>query len=490
MIDQHTIFEIHRLHHEGFSNRKIAGQVGIGRDAVSKYLKDPNPVSKQSKKRGSKLDGFCRQIDQMLNECPDVNAVVVQQRLEKLGYTGEITLVRNYLRQKRGSTQSRQSYIRFESEPGQQMQVDWGHFGSIDYQNTRRKLYGLIVVESYSRLMTAEFTHSQKQETLHQCLFNAFRFFGGTPRELVVDNMTTAVIERQGKIIRFNDRFLSFLRPFTIVPYACNVRAAHEKGKVERSIGYLKKSFIPLRTFKDLDDIREQVRDWLSNVANKRIHQTTGEVPEIRAGKLPLTSLPFHTSDPYMETVTVAVYKDFSVRFDANSYTTPPWCIGKRLTLKADQKVVKLFHKDRLIASHLRSWERKKRIEHPRHVEEAKKHQQRVSESKEVKVFKSLGEEFREFLIKLTQSDQPIQKSLNRLLDLKDQYGKGSLAWAIQKALRHNAIGADYIENILYQEMTPESHHLPVRTKDQHLNEIRLHEPCLADYDALILKRK
>ncbi len=86
----------------------------------------------------------------MLNECPDVNAVVVQQRIEKLGYKGEITLVRNYLREKRGATLSRQPFIRFESEPGEQMQVDWGHFGSIEYENTRRKLYVLIVVESYS----------------------------------------------------------------------------------------------------------------------------------------------------------------------------------------------------------------------------------------------------------------------------------------------------------------------------------------------------
>ena len=196
----------------------------------------------------------------------------------------QITIVRDLLRKIRGSQKQRTAYIRFESEPGEQMQIDWGHFGSLIYGHTKRKLYALAVIECYSRMLYVEFTHSQKQQNLHQCLLNAFGFFGGSPKELVFDNMPTAVIERQGCLIRFNDAFLDFLTTFKIFPKACNVRAAHEKGKVERVIGYVRKNFWPLRTFTTLADVQTQLKHWLATVANDRVHQTTGQRPKERFG--------------------------------------------------------------------------------------------------------------------------------------------------------------------------------------------------------------
>jgi transposase len=90
---------------------------------------------------------------------------------------------------KRGKIKGREAFIRFESPPGKQTQIDWGHFGSLTYGSARRKLYAVSVVECCSRMLYVEFTHSQKQESLHQALLNAFEFFGGTPEEILVDNM-------------------------------------------------------------------------------------------------------------------------------------------------------------------------------------------------------------------------------------------------------------------------------------------------------------
>jgi len=490
MIDEKTIFEIHLLKDKGHSYRQISKILGIHPDTVGKYHKNPETVYNIRKPKQSKLDGYKDQIEQMLDEFPEVSAVVVLQRLKKNGFLGQITIVREYLRKIRGQKRGRQVFLRFESSPGEQMQVDWGHFGSLEYGKTKRKLYALSVVESFSRQLYVVFTHSQKQETLHQCLFNAFCYFGGSPRELVVDNMTTAVIERRGKVIRFNDAFLKFLRPFKITPRACNVRAAHEKGKIERSIGYIRKNFFPLRTFDNLDDIQRQVLDWLGTIANKRVHQTTGEIPEERMKKVLLRPLPFDRSQTYMETDTFKVHPDYAISFDSNYYTAPPWAVGKQLTVKADQHKIQLFHKTRLIASHTRCWEKKRRIENPRHTEEANKMMFKAETSEEIELFSSLGESFRAFLEGLVRSDQPVLKSVVRLLSLKDQYGTGSLSWAISKALKHGAFGADYIENILYQEMTPEHDHRPVQMKDEALNKIYLSEPNLAEYDAMILKKE
>jgi len=190
----------------------------------------------------------------------------------------------------------------------------------------------------------------------------------------------------------------------------------------------------------------------------------------------------------YPETTLVKVHRDFAIRFDRNTYTVPLWCIGKELTLKADQKEIRLFYKTRKIVIHKKCWRKRQRIEHSAHVEEALKRKRKVIESSEIATFSALGSEFREFLGGLHQTDQPVKKSIRRLLELKDQYGTGSLSWAVLKAIRHSAFGADYIENILYQEMTPQTDHLPVQTKDEALNRIRLSEPSLAEYDAIIIK--
>jgi len=413
---------------------------------------------------------------------------VVLQRLKEQGFTGGITIVRELLRDLRGRQHRPEPFTRFESEPGQQMQVDWGHFGSLSYKKYSRKLYCLAVIEAHSRMLYVHFTHSQKQEALHQGLLAAFIYFGGCPRELVVDNMLTAVTERAGALIRFNERFLDFLRVFKITPRACNVRAPHEKGKVENAIKYIRYNFWPLRKFKDLDDVQIQALDWLAQVANVRVHQTTGERPADRLQKDRLAALP--SAPDCRETLTLKVYKDFGVRFDSNIYTAPPWVIGKNITLKADHHKVWLFYKEKAIAVHSRSWAKKQRIELPVHREQVRKLRKKLCQDQEIRVFLSLGQPAADYLEKLADAGQPIKKNIARLLKLFDEYGQSSLLYGLQTALNKKLYGADYVENILYQEMTPATCHQPVKLKQQDLNEIRLSAPCLEEYDALALKRR
>ena len=257
MLDQRMIFEIHRLSHEGISLRRISAILGLSRQAVTKYLVDPAPA-RAIVQRPSKLDPFRSQIARFLETDPEVSGQVILQRIRDLGFDGGYTIVKDYVRKLRAPRQ-KEAFIRFESAPGEQCQIDWGHFGSIAYDNTTRNLSCMAVIESHSRMLYLEFTHSQGQETLHRCLLNAFRFFGGSPKKLVHDNMKSAVIEREGPLIRFNEAFLSFLRPFRVVPIACNPGKAHEKGKVEKgAIHYIRHNFFPLRSFRNLDDLQVQ----------------------------------------------------------------------------------------------------------------------------------------------------------------------------------------------------------------------------------------
>jgi transposase len=489
MIDQRTVFEIHRLAHEGLSVRRIANHLTLNRKTVIRYLRDPTP-KRPAIKRASKLDPFKEEIKRMLEIDPKASAVVIGQRIASLGFDGEITIIRNYLRKIRGTSKGRQPFIRFESLPGQQCQIDWGHFGSLAYGTTKRKVYCMAVIECHSRLLYLEFTHSQRQETLHRCLVNAFLFFQGTPKELVHDNMLTAVIEREGPLIRFNEAFLQFLLPFKIVPTPCNVGKPHEKGKVEKgAIHYIRYNFWPLRSFKDLQDLQAQANHWKDYVANSRVHSTTGERPIDRFKGEAMRHLPDLLPD-CCDTEHCKVYSDFSIRFDGNSYTVPPWAIDKEVVAKADTHTLTVYLRDKPIATYNRSWERRKRIELPSHREAARKDQRNLWRSQEAAAFISLGEETKACLEHLTTTNQPIKKDLKKLLFLKDEYGSFALIEAIKKASLHNAYGAHYIENILYQEMTPKRHHPPVKVKQENLNRIRLEEPSLAQYDAFVIKRR
>lgn len=489
MIDRHTVFDIHRLAHQGHSVRKIASSLGISRQAVQKYLDEPNPKRALST-RVSKLDPFRDAIERMLDTDPKVSAMVIHQHLLKQGFQGGITILRDYLSHVRPRAKPKQAFMRFESKPGEQCQIDWGHFGSTQYGNTSRKLYCLAVIECHSRMLYVEFTHSQRQETLHRCLLHAFHFLKGTPKELVHDNMLTAVIEHQGPVVRFNEQFLEFLRPFRITPIACNVGQPQEKGKVEKgAIHYIRHNFFPLRTFTNLDDLQGQANQWRDQVANQRVHSTTGQRPIERFRPEAMRPLPEWLPDCRDHAV-AKVHTDFSVQFDGNTYSAPPWSIGKQLTVKADQHHVTLYFKEKAIATHKRCWQRKQRLERPEHHQAAKQHRQRHWRSQDVAVFVSLGDVAKDYLERLSTTGQPLLKSVKKLLELKDDYGTHALLEAIERASEHRAYGAHYIENILYQEMTPRRQHPPVRLQQEHLNHIRLDEPSLAEFDTFIIKRK
>ena len=167
-----------------------------------------------------------------------------------------------------------------------------------------------------------------------------------------------------------------------------------------------------MSTFKDVRHVQTEVEQWLNKTANARKHQTTGERPIERFKEVHLNPL-FKVLPDCRETFTLLVHKDFAVRFNGNSYTTPPWTIGKKLTLKADRDTITIYHRQKTIASHCRCWERKCRIESPAHQEQVRKIQKRLWLDRDVSVFASLGTETREYLKALAAAHQPIKKNIS-----------------------------------------------------------------------------
>ena len=282
MLTPDQISEIHRLHWvEKWSLRKIARHLRIGRRTITKYLEAPaqKPAHRD---RASKLDPFKAAIAELLQQDPAANAPVIAQRLQPLGYDGGITIIKDYLRAVRKTPVRAGPTFVWNPRPANASMWTGATSALLVYNGATRKLYAFCLVECHSRKMFLEFTHSQSFETFARCHIHAFEFLAGTSREIWFDNLATAVAEHDGNLVRFNPRFLGFAREYNFIPRACHVRAAWEKGKVERAIGYVRQNFWPLRSFTNLADVNAQARQWLKEVANRRQHRETGQPPDER----------------------------------------------------------------------------------------------------------------------------------------------------------------------------------------------------------------
>jgi transposase len=488
MLSAEQIDTIHRLHWgEKWSLRKMARHLHLARKTIRKYLNSPVAPAPVRRRRATKLDPFKTTIAELLAQDATASSVVIAQRLQPLGFHGGITTLRNYVKTIRPTAPPR-AFVRMEPPPGERFEIDWGHFGALDYQGDSRKLYAFALVECHSRKQYLEFTHSQSFETFLRCHIHAFEAMGGVARELWFDNLATVVAEHDGKLIRFHPRFLAFAREFDFYPRACNVAAGWEKGKVERAgIGYVRQNFWPLRAFTDLTDVNRQARQWLVEVANQRLHRETRERPDERFRPDCLRPLPAIIPD-YRDTVEALVRKDLRLQFDGNRYCVPQRYVGRQLTIKADSSAVSIYDRVHEIVSYPRSWRRGQTFGADRFEPEIAEQRPAARRSQaQQRLIALLGNEGENYLRHLADTERSLTRQIVELLELVRQYGPEVVAAAIAKAQAAGAFGADYIANILKQQQARRDPQPRLQLKDPRLNELATDPLSLLDYDSFIL---
>ena len=491
VTDPKTIEAIYRMSHEQkLAGREIARQLHVTRRTIKKYLQNPLAKVVVKNPRRSKLDPFKPVIRELLDQWPRASSVVIGQRIQSLGYTGGRSILQEYVATLRQIRIPSRAYVRIESSAGDCFQIDWGHFDSIDYQGDKRKLYAFCCIECHSRRLYVEFTHSQCFETFVGCHIHAFQFMGGRARECLYDNLVTAVAEHDGRIVRFNPRFLAFARELGFYPRACNKAAGWEKGKVENSIGYLRKNFWPLRTFTDLADVNSQVRQWLEQIANKRIHRETRQAPDERFRSESLGTLPPLIPD-YRDTDVPLVHTDSRLCFDGNRYCVHPRYRGSHLTVRADSQSVAIYDHETEIARYARCWRRGQILGTDRYQKELLEQRPAAERSAaQRRLVLLLGDTGESYLRQLAETDRSLSRQIKELLMLVRQYGPEAVMEAIRKAQNLGAFGADYIANILMQEQSAREMQPLLKLKDPLLNELATDPLFLLEYDALILTRR
>jgi transposase len=292
MINYEVTMEIKILFRQGKSIREISRLLKLSRNTVRRALRrEEKPSYKhRCRRRVGKLAPFYTYVKQRQETAHPhwLPATVLYREIVEQGYRGSLSLLRGYLHTLK-PTVPVEPVVRFETPPGQQMQVDWIEF----IRRGQERLLAFVATLGYSRASFVEFVRNQQLETLLQCHERAFDFFEGVPLEILYDNMKTVILERNAYapgIHRFQAGFLDFAKHYSFVPRVCRPYRAKTKGKVERFNRYLRECFYnplmsqlkPLGLTVDVELANYEVKRWLRDVANQRLHATTQSIPAVK----------------------------------------------------------------------------------------------------------------------------------------------------------------------------------------------------------------
>jgi transposase len=269
------------LHHQGVPVSAIARRSGRDRKTVRKYiqagLEAPSYGPRQV--RPTLLDAYHGYLRERVAAYPELSGSRLLRELRGLGYAGGYTQLTDFLRDVRPVRPSGFER-RFETAAGQQAQVDFAQFRTefADEPGVVRIVWLFSMVLGHSRLIWATFVMHQDLQAVLRCHAAAFEALGGVPAEILYDRMRTAVTGEDDEGILYNATLLACAQHYGFMPKACRPYRAKSKGKVERPFRYIRQDFFLARSFCNLDDLNQQLRQWLDAVANARVHATTRRV--------------------------------------------------------------------------------------------------------------------------------------------------------------------------------------------------------------------
>jgi len=341
------------LHRKGLSQRKIARKLGISRNTVKKYLENPELPGghRRTRKRKSLLDPYKDNIKAWLEEDMDYTATWIYDRLSAMGFSGSYEIVKRKVGAIKAERQ-KIAYMRFETEPGYQGQVDFGEFQVEQADGSIKKLYLFSMILGYSRKIYGELIERCDLPTFLDCHIRAFEYFGGVPEQLLYDRMKNVFIGKIAGKKKFNDTLLGFALHYGFKPEVAPAHAAWVKGKIERPYSFIREGFWRGYGFVCMDSANLDLQRWLEK-KEKRVHGTTHEVVFLRFAreKPHLRVLPPQAFDTSYR-VYRKVHKDCTVRFESNSYVVPHRLVGKKILLRVKDKAMRIFSDDSLVVTY------------------------------------------------------------------------------------------------------------------------------------------
>ena len=432
-----TEAQILRCHHaERWPIGTIASQLRIHRDSVARVLAQAGLPALTTIRRSSAIDPYLPFILEILMQFPRLRASRLYAMAKDRGYPGRPDHFRHLIARHR-PRQKAEAYLRLRTLPGEQMQVDWGHFGHLEIGRARRPLMAFVAVLSWSRQIFLRFYLGAHMENFLRGHIAAFEAWQGVPRIALYDNLKSAVLERQGTVIRFNPTLLSLAGHYRFEPRPVAVARGNEKGRVERAIRYIRDAFFAGREFASLDDLNAQADAWVIGTGGDR-RCPEDEALTVSAAfaqeRERLLVLPTD-SFPSDEIKAVAAGKTPYVRFDLNDYSIPHGCVARTLTVAASPEKVRILDGPTLIATHPRSYDRRQQIEIPEHIATLVLHKHQASAHRGTDHLVQAVPLSRDLLTQAVERGEPLGRTVNTLTDLLAHYGVAELTAAMADAL-------------------------------------------------------
>ena len=467
----------------------IAVQLGIHHTTVDRVLSQAGMPKAERARRASIVDPYIPFILETLAHYPRLTAARLYTMAVERGFPGGPSHFRAQVAQLR-PRKAAEAYLRLRTLPGEQSQVDWGHFGSVQIGRARRPLMAFVMVLSWSRQIFLRFYLNQRMESFLRGHVAAFEAWGAVPRVLLYDNLKSAVLERRGDAIRFHPTLLALSAHYHFEPRPVAVARGNQKGRVERAIRYIRDSFFAGRQWADIADLNAQAEAWcLGHSADRPCPEDPRmSVREAFALEQPqllgLPDNPFETD----ERVAVNIGKTPYARFDLNDYSVPHTQVRRTVTVLASPTRVRVLDGNEVIADHPRSDGQGEQIEDPAHlaalVEAKRAARHHRGQDRLAHAAPSSGD----LLQQAAARGNPLARVTAQLVQLLDDYGAAELEYALQEALAsgvpHPNAVRQVIERRREQRDRPPPLTLTLPANDRARN-IVVRPASLARYDLL-----
>ena len=489
MISPEQRAEIRRLFFaEHWKVGTIATQLGVHHDTVSRAIEVDRFVSR-GRHVPSQLDPYLDFIGETLEQYPKLRATRIHEMIVERGYRGSVVQTRRAVKRLRPKG-TKEAFLRLQTLPGEQAQVDWGCFGHVTVGKARRALSAFVMVLTWSRAIHVLFTLDQTLESFLRGHVAAFDYFGGVARTLLYDNLKSVVLERSGTVFRFHPRLLEFCAHYHYRPQPVGVGRGNEKGGVERQIRFLRDRFFAARRFADVDDLNAQFVRWRQEWAHARPCPgddsiTVAEaLDQERERLLPLPAHPFSCD----KLVPVKTRKTPYVRFDTNDYSFPADRVGRVLTLAASDEQVRILDGDAVVAVHDRSYDRKQRITNEQHIAGL------LEQKRAARLTRGRGRlvetvpNASAFLEAVVHRGDNLGQTTRQLLGLLDDYGPDELGAALDQAVERGTATPASVAHLLEQSRRRRNLPPPIPVElpdDPRVKDMRVKPHNLEDYDGL-----
>ena len=489
-ISQELKANILRYHHvEKWRVGTIASQLGVHHTTVKRVLSETGVDKTKVLVEQSIIDPYLSFILEQLQRYPNLTASRLHGMVVERGYPGGLDHFRHLISFYRPKTPA-EAYLRLRTLAGEQGQVDWGHFGHMSIGGAKRPLMAFVMVLSYSRKIFLHFYLNARTENFLRGHELAFNYFSGVPRVALYDNLKSAVLDRKGDAIRFNPTLLSFAAHYHFEPRPCAVDRGNEKGKVERSIRYIRDNFFAGRQYKSLADLNQQALTWCDTQASNRPcpEEKSKTVQAVFLDEQPrLIPLP---DNPYPcnEVETVSIGKTPYARFDLNDYSVPHTHVRQSLTVHATLDFVSILDGVNVIAKHVRSYDKAQQIECDEHIKTLAERKRDARQHRGQDRLTKTIDCAREFLKSAAARDYPLTSTTNQLTSLLDDYGACLLEQAMVEALAKESPHPNSVRLIL-QKNLDERVAEPLATfplsSDRRITEMVVKPHSLAQYGTL-----